>query len=136
MGRGDGDWATEADVAAYDREAARTFGRALTESEPLPWRTGPVGELTIEELDQASGLTFGRFHGARESDLRRQVEETQRQIAVERAVLEKVKLHGWPKVIAAATGEERKVAESASHRTGGKSAAEILESGRRSRWGS
>lgn len=129
------EWASEADLAAYDQASAETFGRAVTEASetPRPWRDGPAGVRTQQEYDDASALTFGRGDQAQ---MQRQVAETDRQIAAERAVLEKVVVHGWPKVIAEATGEERQVAVSASRRTGGKSAAELLESGRRSRWAS
>lgn len=127
MGRWDGD---VVDWAEFDRRSAHVFGRPLAEAEtkPIPWRTGPVGEETWEEYDLKAGLTFHRFSGAREREVRRQVAETDRQIQVERRLLRDVSARGWEAVRASATGTDSTLVESVRARLGGGSATALRES--------
>lgn len=127
-GSRDDEFASEAELAAFDADLGRTFGRgfgapvpdaAVAASAPLPWRTGPAGEMTIEEYDLSSELDFGRMTGRlageREAELHRQCQETDRQLAIERQLIEQGPRVGWP-AAARAAGVSVRVAESVRER--------------------
>lgn len=114
-----GEWATDGALAAYDAASARTFGREATEAaaERPAWRTGEPGVISEDEYDAASGLTFGRYTGARAAEVRRQVEETDRQLAIERQLLDQGPRVGWT-TAARSAGVSAAVAESVRFRAG------------------
>lgn len=113
------EWATDAEVAAYDAASGRTFGRPVTEAvvEPLPWRTGEPGVISEAEDDDESGLTFGRFTGSQEAEVRRRVEEARRQREIERQLLDQGPRIGWTSA-ARSAGASPAVAESVRFRAG------------------
>lgn len=129
MPRQDGQAASAAALAAYDAASARAFGRQVAEAAgPPAWRTGPVGELTSDEYDLGSGLAFGRFTGAQEAQVRRQVAATDQQLAVERQLLREASANGWDALRTRYSGEDAVVVESVRNRLGGGSSAQLRES--------
>lgn len=129
------------ELAAYDAGSARTFGREVAEAaKSVPWRSGPPGILTAEEDLLESALTFGRYNGQREVEARHQVEETRRQLAKEREVLERARRLGWETALLATPGADRALAESVRARAGdatttsaGQPAQQVQESTKRTR---
>lgn len=130
-----GQWVTEAELAEYDDASARTFGRACggavaaEESSPLLWRSGPPGEMTLEEYDRDSALSFAQMNGATaDAAAHRQVAETARQIAVEQQLLREASAKGWDALRAGYSGRDAEIVESIRARLGGGSSARLRES--------
>lgn len=119
---------SEAALAAYDAASARLFGRPVLEAtaapteagqEPLPWRSGPPGQMTAAEYDDEAGVSFGRFSGEDALRAQRRVAEAARQLAKEREVLERAQRLGWETALVATPAADRAVAESVRARAAG-----------------